>query len=140
MALRAAHVPASGAPSEEPVMGLGLDVGAADPAEAVARIAVAQRPRLLRFYRRRLRFEDLEDCYSQATLELVARSRRSPFVSPAHILNALEQKFRSRIEDRRRAIGGRSAIEAAIARAVPVDAPPSGAAELEDRAAAVESL
>jgi DNA-directed RNA polymerase specialized sigma24 family protein len=112
---------------------------AADPAEAVAQIAVARRSRLLRVHRRRLRWEDLEDCYSQATLELVARSRRDPFLSPAHVVNALEQKFLSRIEDRRRAIGGRSAIESAIARAVPIEAPDREAGELEDRVAAVEN-
>jgi DNA-directed RNA polymerase specialized sigma24 family protein len=119
-------------------MGLaGGDMGI-DPAEAVAQIAAARRGRLLRVHRRRLRWEDLEDCYSQATLELLARSRRTPFLSHAHVLNALEQKFLSRIEDRRRAIGGRSAIEAAIARAVPVDGPDRGADELQDRSAAVE--
>jgi hypothetical protein len=74
---------------------------------------------------------------AQATLELVTRSRRTPFVSYQHILNSLEQKFLSRIEDRRRAIGGRSPIETAIARAVPVDSPDHGARELEDRGAAV---
>jgi len=110
-----------------------------DPAEDVATIAAARRGRLLRVHRRRLRWEDLEDCYSQATLELVARSRRAPFLSDAHVLNALEQKFLSRIEDRRRAIGGRSAIETAIARAVPVDAPEYGTAEVEDRCAPVEA-
>ncbi|HXR13277.1 MAG TPA: hypothetical protein VN740_01375 [Solirubrobacteraceae bacterium] len=93
---------------------------------------------MLRVYRRKLRREDLEDCYSQATLELVARSRRSPFVSLDHLLNALEQKFVSRIEDRRRAIGGRSSIEAAMARAVSVDSFEHGARDLEDRRAAVE--
>ncbi|MGI8802481.1 MAG: hypothetical protein ACR2KV_09960 [Solirubrobacteraceae bacterium] len=87
--------------------------------------------------RRRLRWEDLEDCYSQATLELVTRARRDPFTSQEHIVHALEQKFSSRIDDRRRAIGGRSPIEMAIARAVPVDAPDSGAAELEDPSAEV---
>jgi DNA-directed RNA polymerase specialized sigma24 family protein len=131
-------VPVDAGPSEEPTMGLASrDVGG-DPAEAVARIAAARRGRLLRVHRRRLRWEDLEDCYSQATLELVTRSRRMPFVSYQHILNSLEQKFLSRIEDRRRAIGGRSAIETAIARAVPVDSPDHGAGELEDRGAAVE--
>jgi len=132
-------VPVGVGPSEEPPMGLASRDLGGDPAEAVARIALARRGRLLRVYRRRLRWEDLEDCYSQATLELVARSRRAPFVSPEHLLNALEQKFLSRIEDRRRAIGGRSAIETAIARAVPVDAPEHGAGELEDRGAAVEN-
>ncbi len=120
-------------------MGLGVSGAAtADPAEEVARIAAARRSRLLRVYRRRLRFEDLEDCYSQATLELVTRARRSPFVNAEHVANALELRFRSRIDDRRRAIEGRSAIEAAIAQAVPVDAPGDGAGDLEDRAAAVE--
>jgi DNA-directed RNA polymerase specialized sigma24 family protein len=109
-----------------------------DPAEAVARVAAARRNRLLRVYRRRLRWEDLEDCYSQATLELVARSRREEFASPTHLQNALEQKFLSRIEDRRRAIRGRSGIEAAMAHALPVDATQTGNADLEDRAAAVE--
>jgi DNA-directed RNA polymerase specialized sigma24 family protein len=114
------------------------DVGV-DPAEQVARVAADRRGRLLSIHRRRLRWEDLEDCYSQATLELVARSRRSPFLSNEHVQNALEQKFLSRIEDRRRAIGGRSSIEAALARAVPVDAPEQAGRELEDRGAAVEN-
>jgi DNA-directed RNA polymerase specialized sigma24 family protein len=132
-------VPMDQGRSEVPMMGLASrDVGV-DPAEAVARIATARRARLLRVHRRRLRWEDLEDCYSQATLELVARARRAPFASNDHVANALEQKFLSRIEDRRRAIGGRSAIESAIARAVAVDGPDSGAVELEDRRAAVES-
>jgi DNA-directed RNA polymerase specialized sigma24 family protein len=111
---------------------------ARDPVEAVARIADARRDRLLRIHRRRLRWEDLEDCYSQATLELVARAKRDPFASSEHIKNALEQKFSSRIDDRRRAIRGRSPIETAIATALPVDAPEAGAGQLEDRAAEVE--
>lgn len=131
-------VPVSAGPSEELTMALASQDVGGDPAEVVARIAAARRARLLRVHRRRLRFEDLEDCYSQATLELVARSRRAPFVSQQHVLNALEQKFLSRIEDRRRAIGGRSAIEAAIARAAPVDVSEHGVGELEDRSAAVE--
>jgi DNA-directed RNA polymerase specialized sigma24 family protein len=120
-------------------MGYGNTAGV-DPAEEVARVATARRPRLLRLYRRRLRLEDLEDCYSQATLELLARSRGAPpfFASREHLGNLLELRFKSRIDDRRRAIEGRSAIEAALAHAVPVDAPGRGAAELEDRSAAVE--
>src|ERR1700690_3952412 len=116
-------VPVEAGWSEEPTMALLNGDAWRDPAEDVATIAAARRGRLLRVHRRRLRWEDLEDCYSQATLELVARSRRAPFLSDAHVLNALEQKFLSRIEDRRRAIGGRSAIETAIARAIPVDGP-----------------
>ena len=41
-----------------------------DPAEAVARVSAAKRDVLLRVHRHRLGFEDLEDCFSQATLEL----------------------------------------------------------------------
>ena len=99
-------VPSSGAPSEERAMSSALPQLREDPAEQVARIASSRRARLLAVHRRRLRREDLEDCYSQATLELLARAQRDPFSSREHVLNALEQKFRSRIEDRRRAIGG----------------------------------
>jgi Mg-chelatase subunit ChlI len=69
-------------------MGLAIHHASTDQAETVARIATARRDRLIRVYRGRLRFEDLEDCYSQATLELLARSQRSPFVSADHIRNA----------------------------------------------------
>jgi DNA-directed RNA polymerase specialized sigma24 family protein len=86
-----------------------------DPAEAVARVSAAKREVLLRVHRHRLGFEDLEDCFSQAALELVtrARARERAFVSDAHIANALEQRFLSRISDRRRALSGRSPIQAA---------------------------
>jgi DNA-directed RNA polymerase specialized sigma24 family protein len=134
----AGNVPIEARRSEEPTMALPSRELRHDPAEAVARIAHARRDRMLRIHRRRLRWEDLEDCYSQATLELVTRSRRSPFTSIAHVQNALEQKFLSRIEDKRRAVGGRSSIEAAIARSLPVDSPEYAASELEDRRAAVE--
>jgi DNA-directed RNA polymerase specialized sigma24 family protein len=134
----AGDVPIEARRSEQPTVALPIRELRHDPAEAVARIAHARRDRMLRIHRRRLRWEDLEDCYSQATLELVTRSRRSPFTSIAHVQNALEQKFLSRIEDKRRAVSGRSAIEAAIARSLPVDSPEYAAAELEDRRAAVE--
>jgi len=39
-------------------------------------VARAKREVLLRAYRHRLRLEDLEDCYSQAALELVAQARK----------------------------------------------------------------
>ena len=86
-----------------------------DPAEAVARVSAAKRDVLLRVHRHRLGFEDLEDCFSQATLELVtrARTRSRAFISEQHVANALEQRFLSRISDRRRAVSGRSPIEAA---------------------------
>jgi hypothetical protein len=47
--------------------------GAQDPAETVARVVVEKRHVLLRAYRGWLRPHDLEDCLSQAALELVVR-------------------------------------------------------------------
>ena len=59
-------------------------------------MASARREMLLRAHRFRLRREDLEDAYGQATLELMQRARRGEaFASRAHILNALEQRFLS---------------------------------------------
>jgi hypothetical protein len=46
-----------------------------DDADAVAAVACERRELLLRAHRFRLRREDLEDCYGQATLELVARAK-----------------------------------------------------------------
>lgn len=86
-----------------------------DPLDAVARVACAERERLLRIYRRRLSREDLEDCLSQATLELLLRARRGGgFASDAHIANALDQRVGSRVCDRLRARAGRSPLEAAL--------------------------
>lgn len=81
----------------------------------MAAVAGAKRGVLLRVHRHRLRGEDLEDAYSQACLELVvlARSGRT-FAGRAHIANALEQRFLARVQDRRRAISGRSPIAAAM--------------------------
>lgn len=88
----------------------------ADPADAVARVALARRASLLRVHGRKLPEDDLEDCFSQATMELVSRARvrERAFESDAHIANALEQKLTSRIADRRRALEGRSAKESAF--------------------------
>lgn len=92
----------------------------------MARVAVARRELLLNVHRHRLRREDLEDCYSQATLELLSRARTGPPLhSPGHIANALEQKLLSRIADRRRALAGRSPIEAALRRSAALDDPAS---------------
>jgi len=77
---------------------------------------------LLRSHRHRLRIEDLEDCYSQATLELIQRAQTGvPFATTAHIAHSVEQKFLSRIHDRRRALAGRSPIEAALGQAAPLE-------------------
>lgn len=65
-----------------------------DPADAVARVALARRDLLLRVHRHRLRPEDLEDCYSQATLELLTRARAGGrFEDATHISNALAQDY-----------------------------------------------
>lgn len=94
---------------------LGRAGRAADPAEEVALVARAKRDLLLRAHRYRLRLEDLEDCYSQATLELVAYVRRGgAFAGRLHLANMLEQRYLSRVRDRRRAVSGRSPIQAAL--------------------------
>lgn len=94
---------------------------ARDPAEQVALVARARRELLLKAHRHRLGREDLEDCYSQATLELIARARRGgTFAGAAHIANALEQRFLSRVLDMRRALSGRSPLQAALYGALPI--------------------
>jgi DNA-directed RNA polymerase specialized sigma24 family protein len=81
----------------------------------VALVARAKRELLLRAHRHRLRQEDLEDCYSQAALELVAQARKGRvFSSRIHLGHVLEQRFVSRINDRRRALSGRSPMQAAM--------------------------
>lgn len=103
-------------------------------------MAGAKREVLLRVHRHRLRREDLEDCYSQASLELVVLARRGrPFASRAHIANALEQRFLARVQDRRRAISGRSPIAAAIEGAVPFGSGEDGV-ELPDELADPERV
>ncbi|MHB8533131.1 MAG: hypothetical protein ACYDC2_10465 [Solirubrobacteraceae bacterium] len=102
-----------------------------DPAELVGKVASARRQLLLRTYSRRLRREDLEDCFSQAVLEMVVRARTgAPFASTAHVANAIEQRFVSRIHDRRRALSGRSPMQAALEAAVPFG---HGGGEIEIR-------
>ncbi len=93
----------------------------ADPAEQVALVARAKRELLLRAHRHRLRGEDLEDCYSQATLELLVWVRAGRgFSGRAHLANVLEQRFVSRVRDRRRALSGRSPLCAALEQALPL--------------------
>ncbi|HEY5193006.1 MAG TPA: hypothetical protein VIJ39_03915 [Solirubrobacteraceae bacterium] len=117
--------------------GLGL----LDPDEAVGLVARSRRDLLLAAHRHRLGREDLEDCYSQATLELLTRARREGgFTSRAHIGNALEQRFLSRIHDRRRALSGRSPIQAALASSLPVTAGMCGGVEIADARADIERL
>ena len=93
----------------------------APDAELLAEVAIELRPRLLRAYRGRLSREDLEDAYSQALIELLARAQRTAFTSADHIRNALQQKFDSRICDQRRALAGRSPARNAEATAIRLD-------------------
>lgn len=92
---------------------------ARDPVEEVALVARAKRELLLRVHRHRLRREDLEDCFSQATLEILAQVRRgSRFANRVHLAHAIEQRFLSRVIDRRRALAGRSPMQAALEAAI----------------------
>jgi DNA-directed RNA polymerase specialized sigma24 family protein len=93
-----------------------------DQVQEMALVAQARRALLLRAHRHRLRKEDLEDCFSQATLELLAKAREEgaggvAYLTRAHMANVLEQRFLSRIYDHRRALGGRSPAQAALAHA-----------------------
>ena len=77
--------------------------------DLIAREALALRATLIRAYRSSASREDLEDLYSQAVIELLARAERDPtLTSPDHIRHALRQKFDSRILDHHRAAAGRS--------------------------------
>jgi DNA-directed RNA polymerase specialized sigma24 family protein len=96
-----------------------------DQVQEMALVAQARREFLLRTHRHRLRKEDLEDCFSQATLELLAKAREGggggggvAYMTRTHMANVLEQRFLSRIYDHRRALGGRSPAEAALAHAL----------------------
>jgi DNA-directed RNA polymerase specialized sigma24 family protein len=93
----------------------------ADPAHEVALVARAKRELLLRMHRHRLRREDLEDCFSQTTLELVASAGPGAFASRVHLARTLEQRFLSRVNDRRRALSGRSPMQAALEGAASLD-------------------
>lgn len=82
-------------------------------------MARARRSSLLRRHRYRLGWQDLEDCLSQATLELVAHARAGgTFAGTAHVARVLEQRFLSRVQDRRRAVSGRSPMQALLAGAL----------------------
>jgi DNA-directed RNA polymerase specialized sigma24 family protein len=95
----------------------------------------------MRAHRRRLSLHDLEDCYSQATLEILLRAHRGGrFASELHVANALDQRFACRIRDRRRAYAGRSPIQAATACAAPLDGEDDRAGEIADPRADVPEL
>lgn len=107
----------------------------------MALVAAAKREVVLRANRHRARWEDLEDCYSQATLELVASARQGTrFADRTHLGNTLELRFGSRIRDLRRALGGRSPIQMALAGAVSLGGPGEQEMAIADRRAEVERL
>lgn len=95
----------------------------------------------MRVHRFRLRREDLEDSYSQATLEVLAHVRRGGgFKSRLHIANTLELRFLSRIRDRRRALSGRSPSQAALEEAAVLASVGDIGIEVADSTASVEAL
>jgi hypothetical protein len=124
-----------------------------DQVREIALVAQARRPVLLRVHRHRLRKEDLEDCFSQATLELLAQARAGEGgggdrevgggggarLTRVHLANVLEQRFVSRIQDRRRALRGRSPSQAVLDSALPLGDGSEGI-EVEDVRAELERL
>jgi DNA-directed RNA polymerase specialized sigma24 family protein len=113
-----------------------------DRVQELALVAQAKRAILLRTHHHRLRKEDLEDCYSQATLELLTQARRAgiAFSTRAHMANVLEQRFLSRVQDRRRALHGRSPAQAVLDRALPLGDDDDGGIEVADVRAEIETL
>jgi hypothetical protein len=104
-------------------------------------VAGAKRELLLRVHRYRLRREDLEDCFSQATLELIAHVRNGgAFADRSHTANALELRFLSRVRDRRRALSGRSPMQAALERATSLGSHEGAEIQIVDARATVEAL
>lgn len=109
--------------------------------EELALVARARRELLLRSHRHRLRREDLEDCYSQATLELLADARRgASYASRRDVETAIERRFVSRIQDRRRAMSGRSPIQTALERSVSLAAMSEQELDVVDARAELETL
>ena len=103
-------------------------------------MAHAARGLLLSVHRAWLRREDLEDCYSQATLELVAQARRGElrYSSRAHLRSLFELRFVSRVRDRRRALRGRSPAQAMLDGALSHSGADGRAVEVADPRADVE--
>jgi hypothetical protein len=108
------------------------------PDELVARVVARKRAALLGSYRNALGREDLEDAFGQAVLEVLLAARRRTFADERHLANALEQKLRCRIIDRRRALARRSPIEHALTSSVRLHPVGQGPADLTDPRAEVE--
>jgi hypothetical protein len=110
-----------------------------DPAQDVAVVARDKRALLLRVHAHQLAREDLEDCYGQAVLELVAHVRAGGvYETRSHVGHALELRFDSRVRDRRRALSGRSPMQAALRDAVPLAGLGDDRIAIADRHADVE--
>jgi DNA-directed RNA polymerase specialized sigma24 family protein len=105
-------------------------------------VAHAARRRLLSVHRAWLRWEDLEDCYSQATVELVAQAARGDLrrTSRAGLRSMLELRFVSRVRDRRRALRGRSPAQAMLDGALSLGGVGQHEVEIADPRADVERL
>lgn len=105
-------------------------------------MAHAARRRLLSVHRAWLRWEDLEDCYSQATVELVAQASRGDLrrTSRASLRSMLELRFVSRVRDRRRALRGRSPAQAMLDGALSLGGVGQHEVEIADPRADVERL
>ncbi len=105
-------------------------------------MAHSARRLLLSVHRARLRREDLEDCYSQATLELLAQARRGElrYSGRAHLRTLFELRFVSRVRDRRRALRGRSPAQAMLDGALAHPGADGRAVEVADPRADVERL
>jgi DNA-directed RNA polymerase specialized sigma24 family protein len=105
-------------------------------------VAHSARRLLLSVHRSRLRLEDLEDCYGQATLELVAQARRGElrYSSRAHLHSLFELRFVSRVRDRRRALRGRSPAQAMLGGVLAHSGADGRAVEVADPRADVERL
>jgi DNA-directed RNA polymerase specialized sigma24 family protein len=114
--------------------------GPRDLGEELGLVATSARSRLLAIHRRRLCWHDLEDCYSQATLELLDQAHRGTLrcATRAHLRNILEQRFVSRVHDRRRALAGRSPGQAMLGGALSLGAPGETELEIVDMRADVE--
>jgi DNA-directed RNA polymerase specialized sigma24 family protein len=101
-------------------------------------VARARRKALLRANRHRLRYEELEDCFSQAVTELVGWARAGGvFDNATHATAALETRFYSRVIDRQRALKGRGRWQQ---RALAATLRMAGNAGLADPRSGVEEL
>jgi hypothetical protein len=125
---------------QAPILRLGLR-GEQDSAERLAQVARAKRKALLWAHRHMLRYEDLEDCFSQAIMELIGYVRAGgTFDHAGHVAAALELRFLSRVQDRCRAVCGRSPIQAAWEGALATGSPGDGCTDPADVRCAVEEL